>query len=809
MDKQIYSATYSNVPVFEFVTSEGPIMRRKLDSWINATHILKIARFPKAKRTRILEKDVQTGIHEKVQGGYGKYQGTYVPLNLGADIARSFGVFDVLRPIFEFEYIEGKSDTPPPAPKHSHASASNVARRQPSTGGTTKASRTASQEPKRRGRPKRLAEEEEQPRAQPLLKRSTRRVEKLPSISRQDTEQDDIEAMSGALDVKQEDLVVETSEESEGDNGDGENDSDHEEDALMSGRDLGFTTPRASFDRHYDRLQRSFNGMTSMNSNNGDPYSLLQYHQMSTLATRSDLAHDEYFNSLLNYFLEDKVRSEDIPPKLATPPQPLSSININRGIDGDGNTIFHWACSMANTTAIHFLLSTFSSYLTPNVKNSHGETPLMFAVKFSNAYQWKNFPALLEILLDSILLVDSSAMTVLHHIVKASLEPNEEGKKERFAKYYLESLIERLVQYEKEGLPPERQKQKLRSTALNNNRRSVVLKFINHQDVNGNTAFHIAAYHLRKKLIRVLISYHSYIDFSIKNLVNYSVEDYLATFNYVLRLDSDSKKFGIDGIGLNDIAFAGSTISFDSQNHMTKMAIKAQNNASNLITERLSQLTYTMEKELMNQDAELRSYFLAVGYSSKLRVASQRQILQYFKLEYLMDENEGNPNPTRDELIQDEIHRLHNDLCFQVLQLRNELETGFRKLQKLEHAVQNNNVEVRAKELIGDGKSAVRNTNAAQLAVQLQKIIRKRRLLLDQLYQKRQAVPMPTSLEDVKENVKDISSNGEDDGMIATFPQEDKLYKYCKLISLCCGMTMKEVESSIDLIELSLSKPSS
>ena len=148
MDTQIYSATYSNVPVFEFVTSEGPIMRRKLDSWINATHILKIARFPKAKRTRILEKDVQTGIHEKVQGGYGKYQGTYVPLNLGAEIAQSFGVYDVLKPIFEFEYVEGKSDTPPPAPKHSHASASNVARRQLSTGlvPAAKATKTASTE---------------------------------------------------------------------------------------------------------------------------------------------------------------------------------------------------------------------------------------------------------------------------------------------------------------------------------------------------------------------------------------------------------------------------------------------------------------------------------------------------------------------------------------------------------------------------------------------------------------------------------------------------------------------------------------
>ena len=64
-----------------------------------------------------MEKDVQTGIHEKVQGGYGKYQGTYVPLDLGAAIARNFGVYDVLKPIFEFQYIEGQTEVPPPAPK--------------------------------------------------------------------------------------------------------------------------------------------------------------------------------------------------------------------------------------------------------------------------------------------------------------------------------------------------------------------------------------------------------------------------------------------------------------------------------------------------------------------------------------------------------------------------------------------------------------------------------------------------------------------------------------------------------------------
>lgn len=53
------------------------VMRRRSDDWINATHILKVAGLDKPARTRVLEREVQKGVHEKVQGGYGKYQGTF------------------------------------------------------------------------------------------------------------------------------------------------------------------------------------------------------------------------------------------------------------------------------------------------------------------------------------------------------------------------------------------------------------------------------------------------------------------------------------------------------------------------------------------------------------------------------------------------------------------------------------------------------------------------------------------------------------------------------------------------------------
>lgn len=73
----VYSATYSNVPVYEFNVGGEHVMRRRSDDWINATHILKVADYDKPARTRILEREVQKGVHEKVQGGYGKYQGQW------------------------------------------------------------------------------------------------------------------------------------------------------------------------------------------------------------------------------------------------------------------------------------------------------------------------------------------------------------------------------------------------------------------------------------------------------------------------------------------------------------------------------------------------------------------------------------------------------------------------------------------------------------------------------------------------------------------------------------------------------------
>ncbi|CAI8500959.1 unnamed protein product [Hanseniaspora opuntiae] len=120
----IYRAKYSNVDVYELAHPTGSIMKRKVDNWVNATHILKAANFAKAKRTRILDKDVVNEEHEKVQGGFGKYQGTWVPLSLAISLAKKYNVYEDLKGLLNFVVKDGEAE-PEPAPKHTHASKKN------------------------------------------------------------------------------------------------------------------------------------------------------------------------------------------------------------------------------------------------------------------------------------------------------------------------------------------------------------------------------------------------------------------------------------------------------------------------------------------------------------------------------------------------------------------------------------------------------------------------------------------------------------------------------------------------------------
>ncbi|CAD6893292.1 unnamed protein product [Tilletia laevis] len=119
-DTTIFKAVYSGVPVYECIINDVAVMRRRADSWLNATQILKVVGLDKPQRTRILEREIQKGTHEKIQGGYGKYQGTWIPLEAAIKLAAQYNVSAVFEPITS--YVPS-AQSPPPAPKHNVSSA--------------------------------------------------------------------------------------------------------------------------------------------------------------------------------------------------------------------------------------------------------------------------------------------------------------------------------------------------------------------------------------------------------------------------------------------------------------------------------------------------------------------------------------------------------------------------------------------------------------------------------------------------------------------------------------------------------------
>ncbi|ORX93723.1 apses-domain-containing protein [Basidiobolus meristosporus CBS 931.73] len=111
---KIYSAVYSGVPVYEMMCRGIAVMRRRCDSYLNATQILKVAGIEKGKRTKILEREVLHGTHEKVQGGYGKYQGTWVPFERGVELAEQYEVEECLHPLLYYNpTANGSKDKTP------------------------------------------------------------------------------------------------------------------------------------------------------------------------------------------------------------------------------------------------------------------------------------------------------------------------------------------------------------------------------------------------------------------------------------------------------------------------------------------------------------------------------------------------------------------------------------------------------------------------------------------------------------------------------------------------------------------------
>lgn len=155
--------------------------------------------------------------------------------------------------------------------------------------------------------------------------------------------------------------------------------------------------------------------------------------EMSAMSIQEQ-EHIIYGDQLLDYFMTvgDAPEATRIPP-----PEPPANFQVDRPIDDQGNTALHWACAMGDLEIVRDLLRRGANVQALSV---HEETPLVRAVLFTNNYEKRTFPALVDLLQDTITFRDWFGATIFHHIA----ETTRSKGKWKSSRYYTEVLIEKL-----------------------------------------------------------------------------------------------------------------------------------------------------------------------------------------------------------------------------------------------------------------------------------------------------------------------------------------------------------------------------
>ncbi|KAI7854799.1 hypothetical protein BDC45DRAFT_569040 [Circinella umbellata] len=390
---RIFKATYSGVPVYEMLCKGVAVMRRRSDAYLNATQILKVADFDKPQRTRILEREVQVGKHEKVQGGYGKYQGTWVPFERGVSLAQQYKVDQLLQPIFD--YVKG-DESPPVAPKHVTAASTRPRR---------------AREPRR----KRVKHEEE--------------VE--PSDAEDSSQYSELHENDNSMLIDPHALhhhhqhVVGT--------GHSRTPSPLFR-STTDGVDTHLLPPPMTYHHQQQQQQQHTsrpNKRMKRNTNNNKEQQLQQQETEEDDDSGFDHTNSSYAQKLLHNFISGNT---EVPPILQHPPRDL---DVNVIIDDEGHTSLHWAAAMGQLQTVKVLIHLKADVYRVNFK---GQTALMRSVLFTNNFDRKTFHYMLDMLQKTIFNIDKKDQTVFHHVASTA---SWKGKVHA-SRYYMECLIDKL-----------------------------------------------------------------------------------------------------------------------------------------------------------------------------------------------------------------------------------------------------------------------------------------------------------------------------------------------------------------------------
>ncbi|KAG0361530.1 hypothetical protein BG005_008120, partial [Podila minutissima] len=210
---------------------------------------------------------------------------------------------------------------------------------------------------------------------------------------------------------------------------------------------------------------------------------------MSTATAAEAARNGRYAEILLDYFVSDAA----ILPKILT--NPPADLDFDLVIDEEGHTPLHWAVAMAKTKVVRLLVQHGADIYRAN---HQGQTALMRSVMFTNNFDMKTFPTLVEILQKTIFTIDKNDQTVFHHVTTTA---GMRGKVHA-SRYYMECLLEKLAQHPSE-----------------------LASIINFQDAEGDTALMMAARIGNKKLVRVLLEAGA--DIKIRNRTGQNAEEYM------------------------------------------------------------------------------------------------------------------------------------------------------------------------------------------------------------------------------------------------------------------------------------------
>lgn len=507
-------------------------MRRRSDGWLNATQILKVAGVDKGKRTKVLEKEILTGEHEKVQGGYGKYQGTWISYRRGREFCRQYGVEDVLRPLLEYDInadgSSGQSQQETPTKEQAMAAQRKKfynnpgldqrSNGMPNSNGTffsnispttsvalaamNKAARLNSPAPRTGSTPR-------------------------PSNMRQSSQQDAIGSQQSATsDTKGADSGYNTQQTGEPprkrmrpDSQDGMGPPNLPLDVSM--RSATPTEPNESFLYENALMQDSVNGA-------GEPIAL------PPLPSPTTEEQQEKMNLILDLFAEQS-RTDYATHRALTD---LSHEDLNMPLDATANNALHWAATLGKVPLLKLLIQKGASIWRGNAA---GQSPLISAVLVNNCWEHSCFPEVLELLGPLIEVRDLQGRTILHHIAVSS------GIKGRSpsSKYYLEALLEFLVRIRNQPnasvasvqaaaaeLPRESQQSNGESSSQDSAgplRGPLTLpRFLSHivnaRDKVGNTALNLVARIGNRSIISQLLEIHA--DPSLANNKGVSAKDF-------------------------------------------------------------------------------------------------------------------------------------------------------------------------------------------------------------------------------------------------------------------------------------------